>query len=243
MRGGDVLDFQRWIKRKFEFWRVEYPLKTDGIWAQASRTALATIMYGMGVALDELRDGVTPELRIKLRNANLTPEELQRARDRAEWRDRLREKHRGGGVCMPLARITDRSNGYSSWHDGIDLICPRDAPGFAVCKSVVVRADNGHWWSKAAPRSWAIRSKGDGILVLRSLVDVGPIKKDMNFAYGHAEGMRVRKGQVVEAGHHVCRAGMANAPHFHFMVNMRRDARGLGDIDPWPILRWIQSNS
>jgi murein DD-endopeptidase MepM/ murein hydrolase activator NlpD len=58
----------------------------------------------------------------------------------------------------------------------------------------------------------------------------------MNLCYGHAEGAVVKAGQIVEAGDHIGHAGFAVAWHCHFMVNMRKDALGLGDRDPRPVV-------
>lgn len=53
-----------------------------------------------------------------------------------------------------------------------------------------------------------------------------------------------------KAGQHICRAGFANAPHFHFMVNSEASRfwsgdrpRGLGDRDPWPIVKYAIDHS
>jgi murein DD-endopeptidase MepM/ murein hydrolase activator NlpD len=86
-------------------------------------------------------------------------------------------------------------------------------------------------------------SDGDGIVVLRSLVDVGPFKKGLNFAYGHAENPQVKPGKVVEAGEVIAHAGFANAWHVHFMVNGRTDDRGVGDRDPMPFVEFAIDNS
>ncbi len=112
---------------------------------------------------------------------------------------RLKQRHEGGGVSSPLARVITDSHGFKPGHDGI--------------------------------------------VIIRSLFDIGPIKKGMNLCYGHAEKPRVRVGQVVNAGDWICNAGLANAWHFHFMVNHRPDARGVGDRDPRPILKYAKDHS
>ncbi len=244
MSGSDVRDFQGWLHRKLESWGADdYPLPIDADYGVATRSAVATVLHGMGIAQEAMDEGVTPRLRVKMRDNRLTPAERARYVARGSWRKALAQKHKGGGVCSPLAKIITHANGYRPpGHDGVDLICPRDAPGFAICRARVIRADNGGWWGKGAP-SAAVAAKGDGILILRSLVDIGPIRKGMNFGYGHGEDMRVKEGDIVEAGQRVCRAGMANAPHFHLMVNMRGDDRGVGDRDPWPIVEWVIDHS
>lgn len=252
MRGDDVETWQRELKKRLDHWGAEaYPLKIDGEHGVATRSATATVLHGMGIAQTAMRNGVTPALRTKVRHSRLTESEKRRHAERADWRKKLAEKWKGGGTAAVLAKIVTHANGWTgpSTHDGVDLICPPDAPGFAICRSKVVRADAGGWWGKGAP-SPAIAAKGDGIVVLQSLVSIGPIRKGMLFAYGHAEHPRIDVGDVVNAGDWICRAGMANAPHFHFMVNSGgpkfwtgRRPRGVGDRDPWPLVKFATDNA
>ncbi len=252
MTGTDVKLGQGDLRRKLDHWGVEdYPLVADGDYGVSTRAAYRTVCYGLGIEQDEMAAGVTPALRSKIRNSQLTAEERERYEDRAAWRDRLAKRFEAGGVAPPLAKILTHANGFAPGHDGADLICPRDAPGFAICRARVARVDAGGWWGLGAPRDPKVRSKGDGIVVLEALVTVGPIRKGMYIGYGHAEHARVRVGQIVSAGDWICRAGDANAPHFHFMVNgggakFRRDdgsPRGVGDRDPWPIVSYCIRNA
>jgi murein DD-endopeptidase MepM/ murein hydrolase activator NlpD len=238
MRGDDVRAWQRELHRRFKHWGVNYPLKVDGDYGIADRAATATMLHGLGIAQSAMADGVTPELRIKVRNSRLSPLERARFVARTGWRRRLRRRYEGGGVCSPLVKIITHANGFSSWHDGVDLICPTNAHGYAICRAKVVRADAGGWWGLGAPANRELKARGDGIVIIRSLVDVGPIRKGMNFCYGHAEQPRVKVGDVVEAGDWICNAGFANAPHFHMMVNANPDTRGIGTRDPWPIIAY-----
>lgn len=245
MTGPDVIGWQRTLNDQMITWGVDYRLKADGDYGITTRSLGQSVRHGLGIAPEESRDGFTPELRVRMRNKSLEPEELERfhSDELMAWRKAFKAKHEKGGVAAPLAKILTHANGWSGWHDGVDLICPRDSPGFAMCAATVVRADEGGWWGKGAPADRKIREAGDGIVIIRALVDVGPIKKGMNFCYGHAEQPRVKVGQRVDAGDWICRAGMANAPHFHFMVNGRDDDRGLGDRDPWPIIDFCIRNA
>lgn len=147
-------------------------------------------------------------------------------------------------VVLPLKRITTDTWGWHPpVHDGVDLICPAREPALAVCRSTVVRVSASGWWGKGAPSDPVLKAKGDGVIVLRSLVDVGPIRKGMNFVYGHAENAVVKVGQVVEAGEKVGEAGFANAWHLHWCVNRRADTLGVGEQDPEPILNYLKENS
>ena len=183
-------------------------------------------------------DGVTPALRYKLRNKRLSPVELGRFAARALWRAAFRKRYADKGMTAPpLSSILSSSWGWTPpVHDGVDLICPTEAAIYALCDGEIVRADAGGWWGKGAPSDPTLRGKGDGIIVLRSTVDVGPFRRGLNFAYGHAEAPTVRAGQTVKAGTQIGRAGFANAWHVHFMVNGRPDDRGVGDRDPMPFV-------
>ena len=239
MEGRGINDWQRTLNRQMETWAIDYRIDVDSDFGVATRDLGRTVIYGLGISAP--RDGgVTRELRIKVRDRDLTDAERKRfhSQRRKDWRKRLKKKHQGGGVCSPLVKITAHSNGFSSGHDGVDLICPANSHGFAICKAEVVRADAGGWWGLGAPSDPAVRAKGDGIVIIRSLVDIGPIKKGMNLCYGHAEKARVGVGDIVEAGQRICDAGLANAWHFHFMVNDNPDIRGVGDRDPWPIVKY-----
>lgn len=145
-------------------------------------------------------------------------------------------------VSTPMRHITTDTWGYHPGvHDGVDLICPASEPLLAICRSTVVRADAGGWWGKGAPSDPALKARGDGIIVLRSLVDAGPIKRGMNLCYGHAEHATVKVGQVMQPGDTIGNAGFANAWHVHFMVNMRTDAKGVGDRDPRPVIDYARN--
>lgn len=240
MQGGAIDDWQRVLNKQMDTWGIDYHIAVDGDYGVVTRDLGRSVAYGLGMSASILDRGVTPELRRKIRNKDLTDAERKRfqSRQRENWRNRLKKKHEGGGVCSPLVKILQHSWGWRPGvHDGVDLICPADAHGYAMCRAKVVRVDDS-WWGLGAPADPALRDRGDGIVIVRSLVDVGPIKKGMNFGYGHAEKPRVRDGDVVNAGDWICNAGLANAWHFHFMVNNDDTTRGVGDRDPWPFVKY-----
>lgn len=240
MTGAGIDDWQRTLNMQMETWGIDYRIQVDGDYGVATRDLGRTALYGLGIRVPKPEAGITRELRIKVRDRNLTDAERTgfHSERRKAWRKRLKEKHKGGGVCSPLVKISAHSNGFSAGHDGVDLICPPNSHGFAICKAQVMRADTGGWWGLGAPSDPAVLAKGDGIVILRSLVNIGPIKKGTNLCYGHAEKPRVNVGDIVEAGQRICDAGLANAWHFHFMVNDNPDTRGVGDRDPWPIVKY-----
>jgi murein DD-endopeptidase MepM/ murein hydrolase activator NlpD len=241
MTGDVVRGWQDTLNRQMRTWNVEYGVELDGDYGVATRDLGATVLFGLGIAQDEMAGGFTPELRIKIRNKTLSAAERARFVARAPWRAKLRKRHAlGGSVSTPLAKIITHSNGWSGprGHDGVDLICPTKAVGHAICDGTIIRVQANDWWGKGAPANLTVKHAGDGIVVLRCTVDIGPFRKGMNFCYGHAEGATVKVGQHVKAGEPICHAGFANATHFHFMVNSRDDDRGVGDRDPWPFVAY-----
>jgi murein DD-endopeptidase MepM/ murein hydrolase activator NlpD len=243
MQGADVKAWQETLNRQMAAWNVAYSVKTDGDYGVATRDLTASVCHGLGLssAGEWMRNGVTPELRTKLRNKNLSVAEKVRQRARAGWRDALRRRYEGGGVAMPTPKVLADSWGYHPGvHDGMDLITPPDAPLYAMCDGTIVRADTGGWWGKAPSGDV---SKGDGIIILRASRDVGPIRKGMNLCYGHAEHPTVKAGELVKAGDRIGTAGLAVAWHVHFMVNDNADTRGVGDRDPRPYYDYARKNA
>lgn len=241
--GDDVQAWQQLLHDRFRKWGIAYPVQVDGRYGQDTRAATASFMRAWGVENvgDAMSEGVTPWWRTKIRDDRRNGIERNAFDARVDYRRALREKHQGGGVSLPVARIiTDSWGWHPGVHDGIDLICAKDAPLHAVCDAEVVRADTGGWWGKAPSGDV---TKGDGIIILRALEDVGPIRRGMNIAYGHAEHPAVKRGDRVKAGEFIGRAGLAVVPHVHFMVNERSDIRGVGDQDPRRILNYLKEHA
>ena len=237
MSGEDVAGWQEDLNAQMRTWRVDYRLLVDSDYGPITRDLTASVCHGLGLASasSAMARGVTPQLRTKLRNKRQTEAEKRRFDQRAEWREAFRARMAGRDLSPPLGKILASSNGYTAGHDGVDLICNPRAAGLAICKATVVRVSDD-WWGIANPGG-ALGDRGDGIVVIRSLVDIGRFKTGMNFCYGHAEHPRVQVGETVEAGQLICEAGFAVAWHFHFMVNTRSDTRGVGDRDPMPFIR------
>jgi murein DD-endopeptidase MepM/ murein hydrolase activator NlpD len=243
MQGEDVKAWQVALNRQMRTWGINHRVPEDGDYGALSRDLTATCVFGLGIPLDVMAEGVTPELRSKMRHKELSAKQRALFVARAPWRARLKRRHDvGAAVAPPLAKILSSSWGYHPpVHDGVDLICPPNVTGYAICTGEIIRADAGGWWGKGAP-SPAIAAKGDGIVVLRCTVNAGPFRPGLNFCYGHAEHPQVRVGDRVKAGDPICRAGLANAWHFHFMVNARNDAKGVGDRDPMPYVNYARKN-
>lgn len=247
MNGEDVKAWQETLNRQLRTWKVEYQLDADGEYGTLSRDLTASVCHGLGLAsaTAAMKNGVTPELRKKIGNKELTAAERERYHDRAEWRIGFRERHAHKDIAPPLIKINSSDWGWHKGvHDGVDLICPEDAPIFAICRAQVIRVAAGGWWGAGPVASPGHPiSDGDGIIILRSLVNVGPFKKGLNFAYGHAEKAKVKVGEIVEAGAQIGHAGFARAAHVHFMVNGRPDDRGVGDRDPMPFVRYAMARA
>lgn len=236
MEGSDVADWQSRLNWQLKRWKVDTQLKVDGDYGIATRDMTASILHGLGIDQDEMSRGVTPELRIKVRDPRKrSDEEKARARSRAGWRKRFRKRHADkGSTAPPLLKILQDSWGYHRGvHDGIDLISPANALIFAICDGTVIDVRAGGWWGKAPSGDV---SKGDGIIQIRCETDAGPFVRGMHFGYGHAEHARVRVGDKVKAGDVLGRAGLAVVPHIHFMCNGGGTTKGVGDRDPRPCL-------
>ena len=226
MHGEDVRLWQIALRRQFNTWKVDYPLAADGHYGPVTRSATRDALKGLGIAQESMRDGITPQLRRKVRHKHLTPAEKVRYRARAAWRRKLRKKFAGTGVAPPLNKILTSSNGWTgkAGHDGVDLICHPNVPIMAICDAEVIDVRAGGWWGKNPTGDIA---KGDGIIQLKCVKDVGPFKRGMHIGYGHAEHAVVHKGQKVKAGEVIGKAGLANkAWHIHFMVNGGSNMQG-----------------
>jgi murein DD-endopeptidase MepM/ murein hydrolase activator NlpD len=203
-----------------------------------------------------LADGLTPELRTKLRHKHLTPEQasLSRARKK-DWLVRFRKRHADNKVSLPTPII--EGDTWSWWppsgpnqgkvHDGVDIIAPWNAPMLAPVRSKVVRADADGWWGKgAAPSAGHPIGDGDGIIILEVLEAVGPFRKGMHVCYGHGEHAAVDEGQVVRAGEFIGRVGWAKTSHIHWMINETAPVDGFytgrGDRDPTPYLAFLKAH-
>ena len=240
MRGSDVKEWQKDIKSLFKKIAIDCPIKVDGIYAQGTRAFTASLCEAYGlVSKTAMKDGVTPELRIKLRNRDLNKAEEQRMKSNARvlYRQKLRDRWAVRKVHVPVSKIIEDSWGFHPGvHDGLDVISIEGAAAFAMVKSKIIDARPHGWWHLGAPSNQALRERGDGIVQMQVLETVGPFKKGMHIGYGHCVHPRVHAGQVVEAGQTVALVGFANAAHIHLMVNDGKTTKGTGNIDPKPFV-------
>jgi murein DD-endopeptidase MepM/ murein hydrolase activator NlpD len=244
MKGKDIKDWQQRIKGLFKKMNLDCPIKPDGVYGHHTRTYSAALCQAMGLnATKAMASGVTPELRTKLRNGDLTAAEkkVRWSKARKQYRQKLRKQWSNNNVHPPVASILADSWGYHPGvHDGIDVICKPNAACFAMVRSRVIDVRASGWWGQSPSGDV---SKGDGIVQLEVLENVGPFKKGMHIGYGHCEHARVKVGEIVEAGETIALAGLAVAWHIHLMVNNGKvDKRGIGNIDPRKCLDYAVKN-
>lgn len=250
MRGSDVKAFQGTLNGVLRSWGIDLRLKSDGIYGVGSRSVCAMVCRAMGFEAKRLMaDGVTPELRTKIRHRRRTPAEQRRFEQRKGYREKLQRRYEDKAVAAIVGKVITDDWGYvPGRHDGVDVITLPDAPVYAICDAKVVRVTDD-WWGKGSPGG-STADKGDGAIILECLVNVGPFKKGDIFVYGHAEKPRVKEGDRVQAGQMIGRSGFANAWHIHFCKRGPRDAkdraagyvRGVGTADPRPYLDYARKH-
>lgn len=237
MRGEDVKDWQQRIKSLFKQMNINCPIKPDGIYGVHTRSYTAALCHASGLSAGHaMRNGITQELRTKLRHNDLTAaqKKTKNSAARRKYRQKLRDRWAVKKVHPPVNTILEDSWGYHPGvHDGVDVICKPNAGVFAMVRSRVIDVRTGGWWGKAPSGDV---TKGDGVVQLEVLENVGPFKKGQHIGYGHTEQPHnkpiVKVGQIVEAGELIGRAGLAVAWHVHLMVNNGTTSRGVGSMDP-----------
>lgn len=252
MHGEDVKRWQQNIKKLFRNIAIDCPIVVDGDYGVATRSYSAALVHANGMSAGyQMKHGVTFELRDLLLNAPKSLTEAQKKRrssvGRQEYRARLRKRYAQlgkGAVHKPVTVIVQDDWGYHPGvHDGLDIITPIDPIIFAMCKAKVIDVRSKGWWGLGAPRDPKLKAKGDGIIQIEVLENVGPFKKGQHIGYGHAEKAMVREGAIVRAGQAIGHAGFANAWHIHLMVNTGDTMKGIGNLDPRPFLDYARKHS
>lgn len=244
LKGDDVKSWQAEIKAEFDKLDISCPIVADGVYGIATRSYTASLCNALGmIASEVMAQGVTPELRTRIRHRDLTRVEAQRmsSPELIEWRRQLRKRYDDSSVNVhrPVTKIVEDSWGYHPGvHDGLDVICVPEAVCFAMVKSKIIDVRSSGWWGLGAHASAGHPiSDGDGIVQMEVLETVGPFVKGHHIGYGHNEKAVVHVGQIVEAGATVAHAGFANAWHIHMMYNDGSPGtRGVGNLDPRGIL-------
>jgi hypothetical protein len=109
MHGGDVTLLQRDLNRRLSIWRVPFALHVDGQFGEQTLKWARSVAYGLGIAQAELRHGVGPTVRRKIRDPHRrTRTELQRGHDRERWVLRLaaarRDANAGPKAAVAFAK-------------------------------------------------------------------------------------------------------------------------------------------
>ena len=242
MKGDDIKSWQEDVDRLFRGMGIDCPIKHDGVYGVATRGFTASLCRAMGLesAAKAMENGVTPELRVKLRNKRQSAVERNRygSTERVQYRKDLRSRW-NIRVHRPVRQIiTDDWGFHQPGHDGIDVVCPDDATLFAMVRAKVIDVREDGWWGLGAPKDAKEKDKGDGIIQLRVLDGVGPFTKGYHIGYGHAEHPCVEVDDVVEPGQPIGKAGLANVSHIHLMLNTGRTKKGVGNKDPRAILEY-----
>jgi murein DD-endopeptidase MepM/ murein hydrolase activator NlpD len=243
MKGDDVKQWQKDVVKLFKDVGIKCPIAVDGVYAQATRSFTAELCEAYGlVSKTEMKNGVSPELRIRLRNKELNKAEktrfeskarkAYRAKLRARWAPRFNDL-----VHSPVSKIIADSWGYHPGvHDGLDVISIEGAAAFAMVRSKIIDVRPHGWWGLGAPSNQKLRERGDGIVQMEVLDNNGPFKRGLHIGYGHCVHPVVHVGQVVRPGEVVARVGFANAAHIHLMVNTGNTMEGVGNLDPKPLV-------
>lgn len=107
--GSDVERFQRDINAELERWDIRYRLRVDGVYGTQTRDLAQSVCYGLGLDSRAMEHGATAAIRLKVRRRILTPMELKRFHDRADWRKRLAKRLDGVDSAISLALDFARS--------------------------------------------------------------------------------------------------------------------------------------
>lgn len=245
MKGDDIKRWQRLVRDTFDsMFNLKCPIEIDGVYGAQTRAYSADLVKAVGMnPVRWMADGLTHELREIIRNRRWTPAQIKQRQSKArkDFRAKLKERWSVKKVHPPVNKIlTDTWGFHPPVHDGVDVICGPDAVIFAMCRAKVIDVRSGGWWGKAPSGDV---SKGDGIIQIQILEDVGPFKKGHVIGYGHAEKAVVKVGEVVRAGQMLGHAGLAVAWHVHLMHNDgKQGGRGVGTLDPRPLLDYSVKN-
>lgn len=245
MKGDDIRNWQNEIIDEFRQLEIYCPIDPDGVYGVQTRSYTASLCHALGMnAGERMAEGVTPELRTRIRHRDLWKEEVVRfeSAEYVQYRRDLRARWdlNVGRVHQPVTKILQHSWGYHPGvHDGVDVICLPDIPIFAMVKCRVIDVRLEGWWGKGAPSDPVLKAKGDGIISVEILDDIGPFIKGHVLGYGHSEKAVVKVGQDVKPGQVLGHAGFANAWHIHLMHNDGSvGTRGIGNLNPEPLLNY-----
>jgi murein DD-endopeptidase MepM/ murein hydrolase activator NlpD len=201
MAGPTAKTWENDLKAWFKHWQIAYPLKRDGRYTEADRKAGERVLYGLGIDTSLMENGVTPELRSKVRHGELTDEEHKRykSKQRTEWRDKLRDNYKptGGtgntykGSPIPglKAHQPDHATGGLPGYPAHDYMAPAGSPCVSPITGTVTRLSGhdpklGPPQGPGGPLGWSVYIEGDGKIYFLT----------------HLGSRSVRVGEKVKAG-------------------------------------------
>ncbi|HEV2772514.1 MAG TPA: peptidoglycan DD-metalloendopeptidase family protein [Thermoleophilaceae bacterium] len=243
MKSPRIRSLQRLLNHRFAKWRVNYRIREDGEYGPATHHAARRVAYGLGVAGGRLANGLTPELRKKIRHPDSrSTRERERARRRGPWIRALRRRHKipgvKGGIVRPLETDPDPKSEFSV----------RDAEG--------APGRNGSRYHAAkdwfAPGGSKVRAPVSG-----KIVEVKPSRGNTGQVFGgvvkiqsedgkvwvfrHVDPRGVRNGERVRAGELVAtvtpwRGGPSHA-HIEIWKSLSPSYKHWNMIDPMTFFR------
>jgi len=123
MHGEDIGQFQRDLTGRFESWGVHKIVADDEVYGPATRKAAQQVCKGLGILHEvAMKNGVTPELRIKIRHIDRrTPKEIDRSESASakEFRAKLREQFKG--LALANVQVTSTA-GKPHWGGSNDVM-------------------------------------------------------------------------------------------------------------------------
>jgi len=188
MSGSDVRHFQRALNARFAHWKIDSHISEDGVYAATTRHAARQVLLGLGIAPGDYEQGITPQLRSKIRNpSRCTPAEHARAKTRTTYLAKLRKRtNASGGAAMRLRAYAEakrmhdmhiREVGFNRGAKVVEIIRANGGvAGEAWCGDFVAwcyrKAD-----SKSVSRAWASASSVAGHAGVKKTSD--PLKGDL----------------------------------------------------------------
>jgi len=182
MEGSDIGAFQHALNKRFNTWNIDKRIEEDDAYGTETRFAAQQVCEGLGVLHEKaMRRGVTPDLRIKIRNpTRRTQQELARSERRADYRAKLRERYKGGGPkaaldfarsCLDVREVrSNRGPQIDKWiraaglDPNMNLVAPGGVPWCGCFVNACVMAaglPNGAGFGVAAVERIVQRGRGE----------------------------------------------------------------------------------
>jgi hypothetical protein len=125
MKGDDIEDFQRELNKRFSAWKINKHVTEDGDFGKQTRDGAREVCTGLGISHQTaMKNGVTPQLRTKIRHPRTKRTDVEIARSEGEaakkFRAELREQFRTAGSLAGV-HVTATA-GKSHWGGSNDLM-------------------------------------------------------------------------------------------------------------------------